>query len=57
VITTVIVLGVALVGPFVLTNWHVSVPPILITFSIILFYQALRIVMQTPASPAEPPAQ
>jgi multiple antibiotic resistance protein len=49
-IATVIVLGVALLGPFVLTNWHVSPPAISITASIILFYQALRIVMQTPPS-------
>jgi multiple antibiotic resistance protein len=32
-----------------LTNWHVSVPAILITCGIILFYQALTIVMRTPA--------
>jgi len=49
VIGTAIVLGVALLGPFVLTNWHVSVPAILITCGIILFYQALQITMQTPA--------
>jgi multiple antibiotic resistance protein len=47
-VSTVIVLGVALLGPFVLTNWHVSPPAISITASIILFYQALRIIMQTP---------
>ena len=49
-IATAIVLGVALLGPFVLTNWHVSPPAILITCGIILFYQALRIIMQTPAA-------
>src|SRR6516165_5827775 len=49
-IATVIVLSVALFGPFVLTNWHVSPPAISITASIILFYQALRIIMQTPSS-------
>jgi small neutral amino acid transporter SnatA (MarC family) len=48
-IATAIVLGVALLGPFVLTNWHVSPPAILITSGIILLYQALRIIMQTPA--------
>ena len=48
-IATAIVLGVALLGPFVLTNWHVSPPAIAITCGIILFYQALRIIMQTPA--------
>ena len=48
-IATVIVLSVALVGPLVLTRWHVSAPAISITGSIILFAQALRIIMQTPA--------
>jgi multiple antibiotic resistance protein len=47
---TAIVLGVALLGPFVLTNWHVSPAAIAITCGIILFYQALRIIMQTPAA-------
>ncbi len=58
-IATVIVLGVALIGPFVLTNWHVSQPAIAIAGGIILFYQALRIVMQTPTAapaPADPQA-
>jgi multiple antibiotic resistance protein len=49
-IATAIVLGVALLGPFVLTNWHVSPPAIAITCGIILFYQALRIIMQTPGA-------
>jgi multiple antibiotic resistance protein len=63
-VATIIVLAVALLGPLVLTNWHVSAPAILITCGIIIFYQALRIVMQTPAiapgssiqqdSPSEP---
>ena len=48
VIATVIVLVVALLGPFVLTNWHVSPPAIGITCGIILFYQALQIIMRTP---------
>src|SRR5215469_5839634 len=48
-IATAIVLVVALLGPFVLTNWHVSPPAIIITGGIILFYQALRIIMQMPA--------
>jgi small neutral amino acid transporter SnatA (MarC family) len=50
-IATVIVLAVALLGPLVLTNWHVSPPAIAITCGIILFYQALQIIMQTPAPP------
>jgi len=49
-IATAIVLGVALLGPFVLTNWHLSPPAIAITCGIILFYQALRIIMQTPGA-------
>jgi len=48
-IATVIVIVVASLGPFVLTNWHVSPPAISITGSIILFSQALRIIMQTPS--------
>jgi multiple antibiotic resistance protein len=48
-IGTVIVLAVALLAPLVLTRWHVSPPAISITGSIILFSQALRIIMQTPA--------
>jgi multiple antibiotic resistance protein len=47
-IATTIVVVVALFGPFVLTNWHVSPPAIIITGGIILFYQALRIITQTP---------
>jgi multiple antibiotic resistance protein len=50
-ISTIIVLAVALLGPFVLLNWRVSVPAIVITCGIILFYQALRIVMQMPPAP------
>jgi multiple antibiotic resistance protein len=56
-IATAIVLAVALLGSFVLTNWHVSPPAISITGAIILFYQALGIIMQTPTgAPAEPEA-
>jgi multiple antibiotic resistance protein len=50
-ISTIIVLAVALLGPFVLTKWHVSVSAIVITCGIILFYQALRVVMQAPPAP------
>ncbi len=46
-IATVVVVVVGLLAPFVLTNWHVSPPAIIITGGIILFYQALHIVMQT----------
>src|SRR5215469_16680862 len=53
-IATVIVVVVALFGPFILTNWHVSPPAIIITGGIILFYQALRIITQTPAAVSTP---
>src|SRR5437762_2612756 len=53
-IATAIVVVVALSGPLVLTNWHVSPPAIIITGSIILFYQALRIITQTPAAVSAP---
>jgi multiple antibiotic resistance protein len=49
-IATAIVLVVALLAPFILTNWHVSPPAIIITGGIILFYQALHIITQTPAA-------
>jgi multiple antibiotic resistance protein len=61
-IATIIALGVALLGSIVLANWHVSPPAIAITGAIILFYQALHIIMQTPtgvpapAEPAPPPS-
>ena len=48
-IATVIALVVALLAPLVLGNWHVSPPAISITAGVILFSQALRIIMQTPA--------
>ena len=49
-IATAIVIGVTLLGPFILPNWHVSPPPIAITCGIILFYQALQIITQMPAA-------
>ena len=53
-IATVIVLSTALLGSIVLAKWHVSVPAIAITGGIILFYQALQIVMR-PRRAAPPP--
>jgi multiple antibiotic resistance protein len=50
-IAAVIALAVALLAPLVLTNWHVSSQAVSITAGIILFSQALRIVMQTPPAP------
>jgi multiple antibiotic resistance protein len=57
VIATVIVLVVALLAPLVLGNWHVSPPAVAITAGIILFAQALRIVMQPPPAPGSTTAQ
>jgi multiple antibiotic resistance protein len=53
-IATAIVVVVVLFGPFVLTNWHVSPPAIIITGGIILFYQAFRIITQTPTAVSAP---
>ena len=49
-IASAIVLAVALLAPILLANWHVSSPAVTITAGVILFYQALRIIMQTPAA-------
>ncbi len=54
-IATVIVLLVALIGALVLENWHVSIAAVVLTGSIILFYQALHLIMQPPTAPAPPP--
>jgi len=56
-IAAVIALVVALLAPLVLTNWHVSPPAVSITAGIVLFAQALRIVMQTPPAPGSAAAQ
>jgi multiple antibiotic resistance protein len=57
-IATVIVLAVALLGSLILTNWSVSPPAIAITAGIILFYQALGIIIHTPtAAPASADAE
>ncbi len=55
-IATAIVLGVALLGSLVLTNWQVSPPAIGITGGIILFCQALGIIMHTPTAAPAPAA-
>jgi multiple antibiotic resistance protein len=49
-IATVIAVLVALLAPLVLGNWHVSPQAVSITAGIILFSQALRIVMQPPGA-------
>jgi multiple antibiotic resistance protein len=41
-----------LLAPLVLGNWHVSPPAISITAGIILFTQAIRIIMQPPGAMA-----
>ncbi len=55
-IATGIVILMALLGLLVLQNWHVSVPAIVITGSIILFCQAFQVIMKPPAV-APPPVQ
>ena len=54
IIATVIVLIVALVGAFILKNWRVSVPAVMIAGSLILFYQAFQMIINPPAPPAAP---
>ena len=53
-IATIIVLAVALLGSLVLENWHVSIAAIVITGSIILFCQALQLIMQPLAAAPSP---
>ena len=53
---TITVLAVALLGSLVLENWHVSIATLVITASIILFCQALQLIMQPlAAAPAPTP--
>ena len=62
-IATIVVLAVALLGDLVLANWRVSVAAVVITGSIILFCQALQLIMQplaaapslTPQAAGQPP--
>src|ERR1700757_1792477 len=56
-IATAIVLVAALFGPFVLTNWHGEPPAIAIICGIIMFYQALRVIMQKPGAMPEAAGQ
>ena len=56
-IATLIVLAVALLGDLVLENWHVSVAAVVITGSIILFCQALQLIMQPLAAASSPTPQ
>ena len=51
---TITVLVVALLGSLVLENWHVSIAAIVITASIILFCQALQLIMQPLAAAPSP---
>jgi multiple antibiotic resistance protein len=54
-IATLVVLAVALLGDLVLENWRVSVAAVVITGGIILFCQALQLIMQ-PLTAVPPPA-
>jgi multiple antibiotic resistance protein len=56
-IATIVVLAVALLGDLVLENWHVSVAAVVITGSIILFCQALQMIMQPLAAASSPTPQ
>ena len=51
---TITVLVVALLGSLVLENWHVSIAAVIITGSIILFCQALQLIMQPLTGPRPP---
>jgi multiple antibiotic resistance protein len=55
-IATVIVLAVALLGAVILKNWRVSVPAMIIAGGLILFLQALQMIMTPPAASPPPPA-
>ncbi len=54
-IATVIVLVVALVGAFILRNWRVSLSAIIVAGGLILFLQALQMIMTPPAAPSQTP--
>jgi multiple antibiotic resistance protein len=54
-IATAIVIIVALLGSLILENWHVSVPAIVITGGIILFCQALQVILKPPDVTPPPP--
>lgn len=56
-IATAIVFAVALLGAFVLENWHVSIAAIVITGSIILFCQAFQLIMQPLTAAPSPTPQ
>jgi len=56
-IATIVVLALALLGDLVLENWHVSVAAVVITGSIILFCQALQLIMQPLAAAPSPTPQ
>jgi len=54
-IATAIVLAVALLGAVILKNWQVSVPAIIVAGGLILFFQAVKIIMEPPVAPSHPP--
>jgi multiple antibiotic resistance protein len=55
-IATVIVMAVALLGAVLLKNWRVSVPAMMIAGGLILFLQAVQMIMAPPAASPPPPA-
>jgi len=55
-IAAAIVIGIALVGAFMLGQWRVSVAAMLVAGSIILFCQSFQLIMAPPAT-APPPIQ
>ena len=54
-IATVIVLVVALLGSFILRNWRVSLPAIIVAGGLILFLQALQMIMAPTVAPSQAP--
>jgi multiple antibiotic resistance protein len=55
-IATAIVIGIALVGGFMLGQWRVSVAAVAVSGSIIIFCQSVQMIMK-PSASAPPPLQ
>jgi multiple antibiotic resistance protein len=56
VIATVIVMAVAQLGVIILKNWRVSMPAIMIAGGLIFFFQAVKMIMEPPATPPSQPS-
>jgi multiple antibiotic resistance protein len=52
-IATIIVMALALLGAVVLKNWRVSIPAIIITGGLILFLQAVHMILEPPSPPPQ----